>query len=73
MKAMCPIVPVAIYDSYKPFELNSYRWIETQVHFLEAIPYETYQEMSTIEINELVTAQIEKRIHQIEMIKNKSL
>lgn len=42
LKAKVPIVPVALIDSYKVFEEWSLRKVETQVHFLKAIPYEEY-------------------------------
>ena len=40
VKAQCPIVPVALIDSYKSFDTNSIKKLTVQVHFLEPIPYE---------------------------------
>ena len=34
-KARCPIVPVALIDSFKPFDTNSIEPVTVQVHFLE--------------------------------------
>lgn len=62
MRAKVPIVPVAIVDSYKPFEINSLRKVKTQVHFLPAISYEEYKDMSTAEVSELVRDRIVERI-----------
>lgn len=70
IKSGAPIVPVAIIDSYKPFELNSLRPVETQVHFLKPIFCEDYKGMSTREIAEMVRARIvatiAKQLHAIE-------
>lgn len=41
-KAKCPIVPVAIIDSYKCFSENNLRPVTTKVIFLPPIPYEDY-------------------------------
>jgi len=58
MKAKSPIVPVALIDSYKPFELNSLKPVTTQVHFLEPLYYEDYKDMTSREISELVRQRI---------------
>lgn len=58
IKAKCPIVPVAIWDSYKPFGENSLKRVITEVHFLEAIPYQDFQGMKTQEIKDLVANRI---------------
>lgn len=65
MKAQSPIVPVALIDSYKPFELNSLKPVTTQVHFLEPIYYEDYKELSTKEVAELVRNQITDTINKV--------
>ena len=59
-KAKAPIVPVAIYDSHIPFDVNSLRKVTTQVCFLEPLYYEEYHEMTTQEISEVVKARIEE-------------
>lgn len=58
IKAQSPIVPVALIDSYKPFELNSLKPVTTQVHFLKPIYYEEYKELTSKEISELVRSRI---------------
>lgn len=62
LKAKCPIVPVALIDSYKVFGVPSLKKVRTQVHFLEPIMYEEYQDMNTLEISELVKERIRERI-----------
>lgn len=65
MKAKSPIVPVALIDSYKPFELNSLKPVTTQVHFLEPIYYEEYKDMTSREISELTKSRIVSRIQKV--------
>ena len=60
-KARCPIVPVALIDSFKPFDTNTIRPVTVQVHFLKPLEYEEYKDMKTTEIAALV----EKRIQSV--------
>ena len=53
-KAKCPIIPIALIDSFKPFDTNSIAPVTVQVHFLEPIYYEEYQNMKSTEIAEVV-------------------
>ncbi len=73
LKSKAPIVPVALIDSYKPFELNSLKPVVTQVHFLKPIVYEEYAGMKTREIAQMVRARImatiAKQLHNIEELK----
>ena len=65
-KAKAPIVPVAIYDSHLPFDVNSLRRVTTQVCFLEPIYYEEYKEMTTQQISEVVKERIEECMEVLE-------
>lgn len=65
-KAKCPIVPVAIIDCYLPFDTNSIRKVDVQLHVLPPIPYEEYKGMKTAEIADMVKARIEKVITENE-------
>ena len=62
MKARCPIVPVALIDSFKPFDTKSLEKVTVQVHILESIPYEEYKNMKTTEIAEEVRRRIVEMI-----------
>lgn len=57
-KAKCPIVPVALIDSFKPFDTNSIKQVTVQVHYLEPLLYEEYKEMNTNDIAEEVKRRI---------------
>ena len=65
VKAKVPIVPVALIDSYRVFEEWTLKKVETQVHFLQAIPYEEYKSMTTAQIAELVRDRIINRISEV--------
>lgn len=69
-KSRCPIVPVALIDSYKPFAINSLRKVRTQVHFLEPLLYDDYKDLNTQEIallvKDLITNTIDQYIPQRE-------
>lgn len=64
IKAKCPIVPVALIDSYRAFDTKSAKKLTVQVHFLEPMPYEMYKDMKSQEIAELVRRRIEKVISE---------
>ena len=57
-KAKCPIVPVALIDSFKPFDTGSTKPITVQVHFLKPLSYEEYKDMKTNDIAEEVKRRI---------------
>ena len=63
-KAQCPIVPVALIDSFKPFDTITISPVTVQVHFLQPLYYEDYREMKTKEIAVLVRKRIEEAIQK---------
>lgn len=65
-KAKCPIVPMAIIDCYLPFDTNSIRQVDVQIHVLPPIPYEEYAGMKTTDIADMVKSRIEKVITENE-------
>ena len=65
-KAKCPIIPVALIDSFKPFDTNSIAPVTVQVHFLEPLLYEEYKDMKTNEIAEIVRERIAAIVEKAE-------
>ncbi|WP_122644644.1 lysophospholipid acyltransferase family protein [Luxibacter massiliensis] len=63
-KAKCPIVPVALIDSFKPFDTNTINKVSVQVHFLKPLYYEEYKNMKTTEIAALVQEKIQNTIEE---------
>ncbi|WP_249028706.1 lysophospholipid acyltransferase family protein [Tannockella kyphosi] len=57
-----PIVPVAIIDSYKVFDVPSIQPVTVQIHYLPAIYYDEYKDMNTNEIAVMVQQRIKECI-----------
>jgi len=66
MNAKCPIVPVALINSFIPFDRHSIKKVTVQIHYLNPIYYEDYQGMKSLEIAELVSNRIRETIQQFE-------
>lgn len=66
-KAKCPIVPVALIDSFKPFDTNTISPVTVQVHFLKPLYYEDYKDMKTNEIALAVKKTIQEDIYKSEI------
>lgn len=61
-RAHCPILPVAVIDSYKIFD-NGYKTTNPiQVHYLKPIAPEEYEGMTTAEIAALVKSRIQAHL-----------
>lgn len=63
MNAKCPIVPVALIDSFKAFDTHSIKPLTVQVHYLPPLYYEDYKGMKSQEIARLVEERIQTAIH----------
>lgn len=59
------IVPVALIDSYVPFDRPSIKPTKVQIHFLSPITYEEYKDMKTTEIAEMVQGRIRDKITEV--------
>ena len=64
VNACCPIVPVALINSFKPFDIRSIKEETVQVHFLKPIEYDQYIGMKTKEIAHLVHDRIQEEINK---------
>lgn len=62
-KARCPIIPVALVDSYKPFDEKGSKPVTVQIHYLEPIYYEEYKELNTTELATMVHERIEETVN----------
>jgi 1-acyl-sn-glycerol-3-phosphate acyltransferase len=63
-KAKCPVVPVAVVDCYKVLDEKGSRPLTVQLHYLEPIPYEEFQDMKPAELAELTKARIAAKIQE---------
>ncbi len=64
--ARCPIVPVALIDSFKAFDTHSIKKLTVQIHYLPPLYYEDYKDMKSTEIAELVASRIQQTIRENE-------
>lgn len=62
MQANCPVVPVALIDSFRPFDLPSIRREKVQVRFLDPIYPEQYAGLKTRDVAAMVQKQIQEEI-----------
>ncbi|MGN0170287.1 MAG: lysophospholipid acyltransferase family protein [Lachnospiraceae bacterium] len=68
LKAHSKIIPVAIIDSYKAYNTNSLRRVYNSVHFLSPLEFESYKDMNTQEIAQLVQSRIASKISEVKNI-----
>lgn len=61
-KAQCMVVPVALIDTYKVFDIGDTKEITVKVKFLPPISYEEYKEMKSVELATEVHDRIEQAI-----------
>ena len=59
-RAKAPIVPVALLDSYAPFDRSTTEPVTVQIHYMKPMYYEEYAGMKTTEI----ALEVEKRIRE---------
>ena len=62
MNAKCPVVPVALIDSYKAFDTGSINKLTVQIHYLKPLYYDDYKGMKSTELAEKVAGLIEEKI-----------
>ena len=67
MNAKCPIVPIAIIDSYKAFDTHSIKKLTVQIYYLKPLYYEDYKDMKSGDIANYVSALIDKTIKEHEL------
>ena len=62
VKAKCPVIPIALVDCYKVLDQKGSKPITVQIHYLEPILYEEYQDMNTKELAALVRDRIQAKV-----------
>lgn len=62
VNAKCPIVPVALVDCYKPFDIPSFNKVNVKVSYLPPIYPEQYMGLKTKEIADIVHNSIQNQI-----------
>lgn len=62
-KAQCPVVPIALIDTYKVFDIGSTKEISVTVKFLPPVEYNDFCALKTQELAVLVHDRIQTAIH----------
>ena len=62
VKAKCPIVPIALIDSFKVLDQKGSAPVSVQLHYLQPIPYEEFEGMKATEVAALVKSRIQEAI-----------
>jgi len=63
-KSKCPIVPIALVDSYKVLDQKGSKPVSMQLHYLKPIYPEEYAGMKPAEVAELVKSRIAEKIRE---------
>ena len=61
-KSNCPIVPIALVDSYKVLDQKGSKPVSMQLHYLKPICFEEYEGMKPAEVAALVKERIAAKI-----------
>ena len=62
-KSKCPIVPIALVDSYKVLDQKGSKPVSVQIHYLKPICFEEYAGMKPAEVAALVKSRIQEKIN----------
>ena len=62
LKTKCTVVPVALVDCYKVLDQKGSKPVTVQIHYLQPIEYEEYQDLNTKELAALVRSRIEEKV-----------
>lgn len=65
LKSKQPVIPVAIYDSWRSMDTAMPGKVTTQVHYLKPVLYEEYGSMKKKELCDLVKARIEEKMQEL--------
>ena len=58
IRTHCPVVPIALIDSFKPFDRRGCKNTQVQIHYLPPIYYEEYKSLTSAGLASLVRERI---------------
>jgi len=64
VKAKCPIVPIALIDSFKVLDQKGSAPVKVQLHYLKPIAYEEFAGMKATEVAAMVKERIQQAIEE---------
>ena len=62
VKTKCPIIPIALVDSFRVLDQKGSKPIRVQIHYLQPIEYEEYADLTATEVAALVKGRIQEKI-----------
>ena len=62
VRSKCPVIPIALVDSFKVLDRKGSKPVTVQIHYLPPIYYEEYKEMNTKDLALLVHNRIEEKV-----------
>lgn len=65
LKTKCPVLPIALIDTYKILDEKGSKPTEAQIHYLPVITCDEYEGLSSKELAELVHSRIEAKISEV--------
>ena len=65
-KSRCPVIPIALVDSYKVLDQKGCKPVVVQLHYLQPIAYEEYKDLKPAELAQLVRDRIQAKIQSCE-------
>ena len=63
-KSKCPVVPIALIDSFKVLDQKGSAPVAVQLHYLQPIAYEEYKDLKPAELAALVKERIREKIQE---------
>ena len=63
-KSKCPVVPIALIDSFKVLDQKGSAPVAVQLHYLQPIAYEEYKDLKPAELAALVKERIREKIRE---------
>ena len=63
-KSKCPVLPIALVDSYKVLDQKGSDPVKIQLHYLPVIAWEEYKDLKPAELAELVRNRIEAKVKE---------
>lgn len=62
-RAKCPILPIALINTYKVFDEKGCKPVKLMVHYLPPVPYEEYKGMTSSELAVMIHDRIQEAVN----------
>ncbi len=65
LTAKCPIIPVALWDTYRVYGENSLKRVSCSVNFLKPIFFDEYKDLDKNQIADLIKTRIQTKLNEL--------